>query len=229
MMNIPDIEAPKRHIKTKFKNSEFVKIESNETFDVKMQYPIMDMEYAEPDCLVRREVYQKLVEAHSYLPKGYKLRIWDAWRPFSLQRELYEKYSKMIVQTFDPGNENEEHKEMVIRRFVSEPIEDRDIPPVHTTGGAVDVTIIDALGNELEMGTAFDEFTEKTKTAFFENEKNEVVKENRRLLYSVMTKAGFTNLPSEWWHFDYGDHFWAYYNNSPSLYRGVFTKEELNV
>lgn len=228
MLNIPDIEDPKRYIKARFENSKFVKIESNELFDVKMQYPIMGMENAETDCLVRREVYQKLIEAHSYLPEGYKLRIWDAWRPFALQRELYEKYSEMIIQTFELSEENDEHKEMIIRKFVSEPVEDRDIPPVHTTGGAVDVTIIDYMGNELEMGTAFDAFTDKTKTSYFENEKDEVVKKNRRLLYSIMTRAGFTNLPSEWWHFDYGDRFWAHYNDLPSIYRGVFTKEEMN-
>ena len=45
---------------------------------------------------------------------------------------------------------------------------------------------------------------------------------------NVMTKAGFTNLPSEWWHYDYGDRFWAYYNKCSAIYEGVFTKEEIN-
>ena len=78
------------------------------------------------------------------------------------------------------------------------------------------------------MGTAFDAFTDRTYTAYFENEKEETVKENRRMLYHVMNGAGFTNLPSEWWHFDYGDRFWAFYRKKPAVYGGVFTKEELS-
>ena len=78
------------------------------------------------------------------------------------------------------------------------------------------------------MGSAFDEFTDRTSTAYYENEKNEVIRDNRRMLFHVMTEAGFTNLPSEWWHFDYGDRFWGFYNNCPAIYRGAFTKEELN-
>ena len=46
---------------------------------------------------------------------------------------------------------------------------------------------------------------------FEEYEKDIVVRDNRRLLYNVMTEAGFTNLPSEWWHYDYGDKFWAHF------------------
>ena len=114
----------------------------------------------------------------------------------------------------------------MIRKFVSEPIEEKDVPPVHTTGGAVDVTILDSNGNELEMGSGFDEFSDRTYTAYYENSKDERIRKNRRLLYGVMTKAGFSNLPSEWWHYDYGNRFWAYYNNQPAIYRGVFTKEE---
>lgn len=228
MLSIEDIEEPGRYTRSDFKDSKFVKIESNEIFDVKMQYPAMGMLNAEPDCLVREEVYQKLVEAHSYLPIGYKIRIWDAWRPFALQRELYVKYSETIVQTFGLCKETDEFKEAVIRRFVSDPVEDREVPPVHTTGGAVDVTLLDSTGALLVMGTTFDEFSDKTRTAYFENEKDEVIKKNRRLLYSVMTRAGFTNLPSEWWHYDYGDRFWAYYNNVPTMFRGLFTREELN-
>lgn len=102
-----------------------------------------------------------------------------------------------------------------------------DIPPVHTTGGAVDLTILDNYGRELDMGSFFDEFTDRTYTAYYENEKNVLVKNNRRLLYNIMTTVGFTNLPSEWWHYDYGDRFWAFYKKEPTLYRGVFTKAEL--
>lgn len=145
-----------------------------------------------------------------------------------LQHELYERYSKDIIRDFELEQCTDEQKELVIRRFVSDPVEDRDVPPVHTTGGAIDLTLLDESGSELEMGTGFDEFSDLTYTAAFENEKNRIVRDNRRLLYHIMTNAGFTNLPSEWWHYDYGDRFWAYYRQQPAIYNGVFSKEEMH-
>ena len=89
-------------------------------------------------------------------------------------------------------------------------------------------------GRELPMGCGFDAFTDKTYAAYYETAEHvqgaedEQVRENRRLLYYAMIDAGFTNLPSEWWHYDYGDRFWAYYMRKPAIYEGVFTREEIH-
>ena len=206
----------------------FVEIVSDDKIDVKMQYPIMGMKYAEESCLMRKEAAEKLYEAAANLPAGYRFRIWDAWRPFALQHELYEVNYDHIVREFHLENVSEEERRAVIRGFVSEPIPDRKQPPVHTTGGAIDLTILDENGNELDMGTGFDDFTEATRTDYFESgEGNAQVRDNRRLLYSLMTEAGFTNLSSEWCHYDYGDRFWAQNKELPAIYEGVFTKEEI--
>ena len=120
----------------------------------------------------------------------------------------------------------------MIAAFVSVPRKDSDYPPVHTTGGAVDLTILDAQGRFLDMGSGFDEISERSNTVYFEEHPEETnaqaICENRRLLYNAMMKAGFTNLPSEWWHYDFGDRFWAYYTGKPAMYRGVFEKTDLN-
>lgn len=229
MERIPNIVGPQKYENSNFIDSRFVEIKSNKYFDVQMQYPLLGMKNAERQCLVREEVFDMLVKAAIALPIGYKFKIFDAWRPFALQHELYISYSADIIREFELEACTEEQKKAVIRKFVSDPIEDRNIPPVHTTGGAVDLTIEDARGIEIEMGTRFDAFSNKTSTAYFENEKNSAVRDNRRLLYDIMNEVGFTNLPSEWWHFDYGDYFWAFYNKKPAIYRGVFTKEEIYV
>lgn len=234
MEKIPHVEDPARYERREFHDSVFVKIVPDDRIDVQMQYPILGMKHAEQQCLLRKEAAERLYKAAEKLPAGFRFRIWDAWRPFALQHELYETYSKDIIKDFHLENSSREEREAVIRGFVSDPISDREIPPVHTTGGAVDLTILGEDGMELEMGTGFDAFTDKTRTDFFEQdltwqgtESIWQIRENRRLLYGVMTSAGFTNLPSEWWHYDFGDRFWAYYNGKASIYRGVFTKEEL--
>lgn len=225
---IPLQEEPKKFMLADFRNSSFVEIKNNDRIEVDMQYPEMKMTYAEKQCFVREEVYDMLLIAAGYLPRGYKLKIWDAWRPFLLQKELYQRYSLKIIEDFELQDCTESQKKNVIKKFVSEPVADVKTPPVHTTGGAVDVTITGPDGTNLDMGCEFDSFSNKTYSTYFELEKNELVRENRRLLYNVMTKAGFTNLPSEWWHFDFGDKFWGYYREQPAFYAGVFTKEKLN-
>ena len=227
MQKIPTIPEPGFFPDSNFKDSEFVKLESGGLFDICMQYPLLGMDNAEPDCFVRKEVFDLLKKASGNLPDGYRFRILDAWRPFALQDELYRDYSKDIISFFGLEDKTEAEQNSMIRRFVSNPDYDRDIPPVHTTGGAVDITILAPDGKELEMGSGFDEFSDRTFTAYYENSDNKIIRDNRRLLYSTMTGAGFTNLPSEWWHYDYGDRFWAYYNRTPAVYRGVFTRVEI--
>lgn len=227
MTAIPDISVPEIYTESAFLNSKFIEIKTDEMFDVKMQYPLMGMKHAENQCFVREEVYVLLQNAAKKLPKGYKFRILDAWRPFQLQYELYEIYSKEIIKSFGLDDCTQMQREQIIRKFVSEPVEDKNIPPVHTTGGAIDLTILDKNGNELEMGTGFDSFSEEAGTAYFEKKNNQLIRDNRRLLFHVMTDAGFTNLPSEWWHYDYGDRFWGFYKNKPAIYKGAFVREEI--
>ena len=127
----------------KDKKSDFVEIVSDQRIDVAMQYPVLGMTHAEKRCLMRREVAERLYHAAKRLPAGYRFRIWDAWRPFALQHELYEVYSKEIIRDFHLENVSEEERNAIIRGFVSDPIADREIPPVHTTGGAIDLTILE--------------------------------------------------------------------------------------
>ena len=114
------------------------------------------------------------------------------------------------------------------KKFVSKPSLDPENPSVHNTGGAIDLTLFDPeQQRELDMGTAFDDFTPKAYAHFFEEEEArrydnwEKVRENRRLLYRCMTEAGFTNLPTEWWHYDFGDNFWSFYTGKPAIYNGL--------
>lgn len=219
---IPDIEEPKFYSEKAYINSDFILLNDGEFFDVKMQYPLLKMENAVEECYVRKEVFEKLKIAQNNLPDGYSLRIWDGWRPFSLQQELYEKYSFDIIKQFNLTDAPHETKQKFISKFVSIPKKDENSPIVHSTGGAVDVTLIKN-GEEVFMGTAFDAFCEKTKTNYFElTDESIEARNNRRILYNAMISAGFTNLPSEWWHYDFGNKFWAYYNKKPAIYAGIF-------
>ena len=148
---------------------------------------------------------EKIKNAANSLPNGYYLKIYDAWRPFNLQEELYNRYRDDIDD---------------MENIISLPIRDKLRGPAHTTGGSVDLTIVNENGIELNMGTKFGEYSEKSYTDYFElryPENIEIIK-NRRLLYHVMVDAGFSNMPTKWWHYDYGNLLWAYCTNRPVLY-----------
>ena len=76
------------------------------------------------------------------------------------------------------------------------------------------------------MGGIFDDASDISNTDFFEMESQKQALsfseiealQNRRLLYHLMTSAGFANNPTEWWHFSYGDQMWAKLTNQPSAF-----------
>lgn len=175
---------------------------------------------------VRGTVSRMLLEAAKLLPAGYKLKIYDAWRPAAVQRSLFCNYYNLLKAA--PRNAGLSEAELMdlARCFVSFPSEDPNQPFVHSTGGAVDLTVVDADGRELDMGTDFDDFTGTAHTAYFETFSNTVVRDNRRLLYHVMTAVGFTSYPYEWWHYDFGDRFWAAIKQKNSIYPGIYTEPE---
>ena len=103
------------------------------------------------------------------------MKIYDAYRPTYVQKHLW---------NFDP-NPN----------FLTNP--KKGSP--HTRGVAVDLTLTDLKGNELEMGTRFDDFT--NKAYHLSKNINRIAKINRHILLSIMTLAGFDFYLNEWWHY----------------------------
>lgn len=175
---------------------------------------------------LRESVVARLEEALTLLPKNMELVIWDGWRPLATQQALFDMFKNQISST----TPNLSEEELLARTsvYVSMPSSDATKPSPHNTGGAIDLTVAYCDGDLLDMGTDFDDFTEKARTVLFEHDnsaltENEIIwRENRRLLYSIMTEAGFTNYPEEWWHFDYGDQFWASISNAKNaLYSNI--------
>lgn len=225
---IPDKEPPAPSGALRETPSPFVLLTAGSGLDVCMQYPRLGMHQAVERCFVRREVYDRLLQAQAFLPEGFRLRVWDAWRPLALQRELYDTLSQRILSHFGLTDAPREQQLHLLQQYVSLPSTNRQDPPLHTTGGAVDVTLLDSRGRELDMGTPFDDFTAPSATAYLESHPgNETARDNRRMLYHCMRRAGFENLPSEWWHYDYGDRVWGYYRRCPALYGGIYDIKEI--
>ena len=195
----------------------------NHTIICESAYFVQGIRGAVDRCLVRESVAKKLSEAVKLLPAGYGFKLYDTWRPYEVQYSLYYNYFGALVDSGKYEDCTVRELRELTKTFVSLPVKGEDVSFVHSTGGAVDLTIVDDRGLELNMGSGFDEFSEKSNTDYYEVHGGaETVRDNRRLLYRVMTECGFTNLPSEWWHFDYGDKFWAFYTGEAVLYRSLY-------
>ena len=182
------------------------------------------------ECFVRESVYRALVAAARSLPGGIGLIVLDGWRPWRVQQYLFETL-QAAIQNRQPGLTESELLART-REFVSVPSTDPSAPSPHLTGGAVDVTLCDDDGVPLDMGTLFDETLPASHTDHFEQldsltTAQHLARNNRRLLYHIMAKQGFTNLPSEWWHYDLGDQLWGHYSGNTSAYFGPTQPETI--
>jgi len=141
--------------------------------------------YPAAKAKLRREAAESLASVQRELKsKNLGLKIYDGYRPLSIQWKLWE-----VVPNED---------------FVANPKKGSK----HNRGAAVDLTIVDSLGSELEMPTGYDDFTEKASHDFLNI--SESALQNRALLKDVMTRHGFLPIKSEWWHYDF--HGWEQFD-----------------
>jgi D-alanyl-D-alanine dipeptidase len=100
-------------------------------------------------------------------------------------------------------------------RYVSPP----DIAP-HSAGAAVDLTLATSAGTEIDMGTRVNASPEESGGACFTGADSisAPARSHRDLLGRALTSAGFVNYPTEWWHWSYGDRYWALGTGAAACY-----------
>jgi D-alanyl-D-alanine dipeptidase len=106
-------------------------------------------------------------------------------------------------------------------RFVAPP----EGNPPHSTGGAVDVILVDPQGVEIDMGSALNDPCPQMAMAA---EVDATARRWREELAAAMTMAGFVNYPQEWWHFSFGDQYWAWRTGAPAALYGRIDGDAAN-
>ncbi len=131
-----------------------------------------------------------------------KLLVLECHRPLELQRRYWEADLAALRERHPDWPEERLLRENA--KFVAPPW----IVPPHSTGGALDLVLVDEDDGELDMGSALNEEGPLMRTDA--DGISSKAKANRRTLLEAMGSAGFVNYPHEWWHFSYGDRYWAY-------------------
>ncbi|MBI3558271.1 MAG: M15 family metallopeptidase [Deltaproteobacteria bacterium] len=159
------------------------------TFAVEIRYATTNnftgkVVYPAARCLLRKEVAQSLARVQRKLSReGLGLKLWDCYRPFSVQKQFW-----ALVPD---------------ERYVARPIE-KDGKPIagskHNRGAAVDLTLLDAQGQELEMPSGYDDFSERAHRDYAGASPS--ARANMKTLEAAMAREGFVPYPTEWWHFD---------------------------
>lgn len=169
-------------------------------------------------CFLRKSVLSKLSDAEKSLPHGYRLSVREGYRSLQTQKKYFAEYSDKLRKLHPDWDAKHLHQEA--SKFVAPP----EIIPPHCTGGAVDLTLMLKNGQELNMGTALNADPEEARNACytFATTISPSNRANRQILVEAMSKAGLVNYPTEWWHWSYGDRYWAFLRKKPFALFGHF-------
>ena len=156
---------------------------------------IIDLRYATENNFAGKQFYPKIAKAYlqestaeklmaaneELYQLGYRIKIWDAYRPRRYQYDL-----RKAANAINPKTEG----------YIANPVTGSH----HNRGTTVDITLTDLEGRELDMPTEFDHFGKEASINYTGCTKTQM--ENRELLGKIMEKHGFRRIESEWWHFD---------------------------
>lgn len=186
--------------------------------DVDEPLVALDPGFGPGNALVRRGLATLLDSARAALPSGIHLQVVEGYRPAHRQQAIIERYSAEIRAARPGIDESELH--ILTSRYVA-PLA---VAP-HVAGAAVDVTLVDSSGRELDLGTPIDATPEQSggRCYFAASEISREARVNRDLLARVLRRKGLVNYPTEWWHYSYGDRYWALATGAAAaLYGPVF-------
>lgn len=179
-----------------------------------------DYQGKSPYCL-RQGVLQALAQAQAHLRQqapGWQLLIFDAYRPLAVQQFMVDYTLAQLQQ--EKGLANRLLSPMVRQQLLQEvykvwamPSQDPATPPPHSTGAAIDLTLMDEQGRIVDMGGEIDELSARSLPDYYAGSpapQAQAYQQHRQRLNQVMAAAGFLRHPEEWWHFSLGDQLWAW-------------------
>lgn len=167
---------------------------------------------------LRESVIAALITAQTNLQQrcpDWRIQIFDAYRPIPVQQFMVDHTFAQVIQAekLNPETLSDDQRDAIwqeVYKLWAVPSPNPMTPPPHSTGAAVDLTLVDATGQTIDMGSVIDELSPRSHPDYYANQPKNPYHEHRQLLRDVMYSAGFRRHPNEWWHFSLGDQMWAW-------------------
>ena len=184
---------------------------------------------------LRQGAIEALLKASDELQaikKGWKIKIFDAYRPVEIQQFMVDYTFEFICKKrqLDSNKLTEKQRENIyqeVYKIWAIPSHNPDTPPPHSTGAAIDLTLVDEQGNIVDMGGEIDELSERSSPNYYANIntlEGQKYHQQRELLNQIMTSVGFRRHLGEWWHFCLGDQMWAWLCNQENPNQNLVAK-----
>lgn len=166
--------------------------------------------------LLRPGLLTRLDHAASLLPDGLRLLHIEGYRPPDLQARYFTAYQEQLAAT-RPDLDADTLRQLT-SRYISPP----EIAP-HSAGAAIDLTLCTTERIELDMGTPVNASPEVSHNRCYTAAPNisRTARANRDILSRSLSAAGLINYPTEWWHWSYGDRYWALHTAHPTAIYGA--------
>jgi D-alanyl-D-alanine dipeptidase len=179
---------------------------------------LVDARKQDPDgawARLRRGLAARLVEAQALLPDGLRLLVVEGYRPPALQQRYFAEHRDELRALHPDLPEAEIHR--LTSRYIAPP----EVAP-HPAGAAVDLTLATADGAELDLGTRVNADPEESGGRCFTASPDigPEAREHRRVLATALSAVGLVNYPTEWWHWSFGDRYWAVVTGAPAACHG---------
>lgn len=178
---------------------------------------------ADSPYYLREGVIESLMVAKTRLQQNHptwKILIFDAYRPVEVQQFMVDyTFAEMAKSQGGEFPVGEDKRQLILEKvyqFWAVPSLDLAAPPPHSTGAALDITLVDENDRKIEMGSPIDEISERSYPDYFASSNQPPEQQyhrHRQILKDVMLAAGFQQHPYEWWHFSLGDQMWAWLTN----------------
>lgn len=175
----------------------------------------LDPSFGPARALVRHGLAARLALARELLPPGLALRVVEGHRSVADQEAIIAHYSAEVCAA-RPG----------ISAVDLDRLTSRFVAPVavapHVAAAAVDLTLVDACGDELDLGTPIDATPEQSGGRCYTAavDISAEARAHRDLLAATLGSVGLVNYPTEWWHWSYGDRYWALVTGAPAALHG---------
>lgn len=152
---------------------------------------------------IREGVLNRLLDAQAGLPAGLRICWVEGHRNPKPQERYFSNYRGRLAEL--DRNLSDEDAYLLASRYVAPP----KIAP-HVSGAAIDLTLCDEEGSELDMGTPVNATPEDSNgTCYFDAAVSVEARSNRTVMAKALEEVGLVNYPTEWWHWSYGDRYWA--------------------